>query len=553
MSFKKNAIKAVLLLATLSLVACGGSSGGSKEKQSNNVFVPESVSLNTLKIIDVLGQPIVNAEVTIEDAQSADAVPFSLNNAVAYTTDTDGNIFVGELGEGDYHLTVDVAGTVVINELPVPHSNSIESATVAAPLIVKENGGTESLQKADGSLKAIIAVISGVVYGGNGPIENAEVSISGGVATNGAVSSDVTDENGQYFLLLNVSNDYKEAMQEAKITVKKAGFKTNSEVLDVTSSTVFLGKNYLLSIAEELSDNTVYHESFDQTVSDAVCGEWTSETINGEAVENLWHLHESGIEIQNQAYVENKVKLAPNDTSDGYIPAPYKGSSCWYGQAEEGNIGQGNFLGNVSNGGSDLGGGTSATSNSGAIVSPILPVQNVTAPLALNFYTWWEVESVNPNKNGFDIMQIEYSLDDGATWTSLKRLNPFSDPYAEGVDRAPLPFSNLGFNQAPKWLSIPEAIDVSVLAGEDLARLRFTFKTMDSLYNGFRGWLVDEVKITQEQAPANESIEDLDETEFCEFLDGLTPGGLDAFLEEEEASYDDYLEFYEEYCEVKPV
>ncbi|WP_028671046.1 hypothetical protein [Saccharospirillum impatiens] len=57
----------------------------------------------------------------------------------------------------------------------------------------------------------------------------------------------------------------------------------------------------------------------------------------------------------------------------------------------------------------------------------------------------------------------------------------------------PLPFSNRGYNKAPAWLW-QEPIDISDYTGEQL-RLRFTFDTVDELYNGFRGWLVDEVRI----------------------------------------------------------
>src|SRR5690606_29555865 len=66
------------------------------------------------------------------------------------------------------------------------------------------------------------------------------------------------------------------------------------------------------------------------------------------------------------------------------------------------------------------------------------------------------------------------------------------------INRYPLPFSNRGFNRAPAWLW-QEPIDISVLAGQPNARLRLVFSTEDELYNGFRGWLVDDVRITREQ------------------------------------------------------
>ena len=109
------------------------------------------------------------------------------------------------------------------------------------------------------------------------------------------------------------------------------------------------------------------------------------------------------------------------------------------------------------------------------------------------------IESVNPNETGYDLLIVEYSLDGGSEWQDLARLNPFTDPETgEDFDRAPVPFTNRGYNRGPAWLW-QEPIDISVLAGNPNAKLRFVFNTEDGLYNGFRGWLIDDVRITKEQ------------------------------------------------------
>ncbi|PIQ39509.1 MAG: hypothetical protein COW58_11260, partial [Thalassolituus sp. CG17_big_fil_post_rev_8_21_14_2_50_53_8] len=190
------------------------------------------------------------------------------------------------------------------------------------------------------------------------------------------------------------------------------------------------------------------------------------------------------------------VLLAPDDTSAGKVPDPLSNRACWYGQAASGGVTQGNFLGEPEEPQEELDGGTSLTPNGGAIVSPDIDLSAETGPLSLTFRTWWEIEAVNPNENGFDLMTIEYSTDD-IQWTPIARLNPLSDPVGlDDQDRAPLPYSNRGYNKAPAWLW-QEPIDISDLAGEQI-KLRFRFNTQDELYNGFRGWLVDDISIKRE-------------------------------------------------------
>ena len=86
-----------------------------------------------------------------------------------------------------------------------------------------------------------------------------------------------------------------------------------------------------------------------------------------------------------------------------------------------------------------------------------------------------------------------------ATWKTLARLNPLSDPVAE-LDRASIPFSNSGFNSAPLWLT-QEGITLIDTEGSSVAgktiKIKFTFETVDGLYNGFRGWMVDNVNINE--------------------------------------------------------
>jgi hypothetical protein len=227
----------------------------------------------------------------------------------------------------------------------------------------------------------------------------------------------------------------------------------------------------------------------------------------------LWNSHSVGRSIYNQAYLDGLVFLAPNDASEGVVVDPQSNAACWYGNDVTGTQSTGNFIGEPDtefNDDNPLSGGESLVANGAAIVSPQIDLTGLVAPVALSFDTWWEIESVNPNELGFDIMAVEYSTDNGESWSTLARLNPYTDPISGDEDwlpgeteaesihpRAPIPYSNTGFNSSPRWLQ-QEPISLDALIGK-VVSLRFAFRTQDELYNGFRGWMVDNIAITSTQ------------------------------------------------------
>ena len=172
----------------------------------------------------------------------------------------------------------------------------------------------------------------------------------------------------------------------------------------------------------------------------------------------------------------------------GTVPPPFrKARSGWYGQ-----LSTGNYIGTQLSGDFAGSGGTSTAANSGMFVSPGLQVPDVAARIELRFKTWWEIEGVNPST--FDIMSVEIS--DGES-SIVKYLNPTTDPETpEGgqpEDRRAQPYTSGGFNTAPVWQSV--AYDISRFRGETV-HVTFAFNTRDQRYNGFRGWLVDDVRIS---------------------------------------------------------
>ncbi len=512
----------ILILAGL-LAACGGGSGSSGNSGGGDNgtppgnYTPVTQNLSQLSLLDASGKPLSEAQVTISPKNTAGIAVAAVlaSNSVQLTADSNGHITFPDLAPGSYTLTITISGVTVTTTLEIRAENASGSSTVAAPLVITDNGA-ESLEG-----QGFFASLSGIIFDADGPLNNAQIEISGGAATNGAIATATTDNDGHFVLIVNVSLSKLLAIKTATIRISRDGYGTRVIPLDLTQISALSGLNFSLQAATGNSD-ALYSENFEQPVSEAACGSWmtvsvsqsytgagegpgTLATLNAEdapaeatdeELQNLWHSHNAGLNIINQALTNDLVLLAPDDTSAGKVPDPLSNRACWYGQAASGGVTQGNFLGEPEEPQEELDGGTSLTPNGGAIVSPDIDLSAETGPLSLTFRTWWEIEAVNPNENGFDLMTIEYSTDD-IQWTPIARLNPLSDPVGlDDQDRAPLPYSNRGYNKAPAWLW-QEPIDISDLAGEQI-KLRFRFNTQDELYNGFRGWLVDDISIKRE-------------------------------------------------------
>jgi len=513
------------------LTACGSETelGGDQNPKDEDLpttetpadFTPESKTIQTLNLIDIEGNPIPNADISITQvtteakAISQSFTPRALPTPSLLSTDSEGQLNVDDLAPGTYVITLTLGETEISFTIVINASNSQAETTVAAPIIMIENDLGEPIA-IDASENGVFFSISGVIHDDEGPIEQAQVELSGGASTNGAIATTITDSEGNFILIINVGAGNLEALKSASLRIFKEGYDSTTEnninAVDVASIT-----GLSIQLAAKDSSGNIYSEGFDQVGSEATCGNWVSYTTEaslGESVSlemDLWHQHQAGLNILNNAFEYGLVLLAPNDNSEGYIPDPVSGQACWYGEAASGGLTQGNFLGQESEDEysaldelpleeleeNDLptDGGTSNGYHSAAIESPAIDLSAETAPLSLNFRTWWEIESTNPNNAGFDLMTIQYQIQgEDSQWVTLARLNPLSDPVSTcDVDRAPIPYSNAGYNKAPLWLW-QEPISLDNLAG-NVIKLRFNFSTEDGLYNGFRGWLVDDLSI----------------------------------------------------------
>ena len=158
-------------------------------------------------------------------------------------------------------------------------------------------------------------------------------------------------------------------------------------------------------------------------------------------------------------------------------------------------------------GAQDLKGGCkSLEPNSGSLVSPTFSLVGESSA-QVQFESWWEIEGTNPASH--DLMQVEYTIDGGAHWSPIGQMNPANEPQPFGQFFQD--YTDNGPNTPATWR--PYTMDLSAAAGQPNVTLRFHFDTVDRFYNGFRGWLLDNVTVTGATRPL-----------LSEGFDGVAPG-----------------------------
>lgn len=375
----------------------------------------------------------------------------------------DGTFKFEELAEGIYTLSVTKTGYKEMKADSILVNAALGQAAYVA------------LVPVDVSITQPVGAISGIVVDqNNNPVANALLSISADNVelTNGYFANVSTNASGQFFIgAVPINSTGGIPIPSFKVRCVKSGFLTlvisGIVVKENQSSQV----NFKLNPAPPVS--VIFEDNF--------------ETNKNWVKTGFWNRFMNNTNIKNNAYPKY-VKLAPDDNSDGRVPAAYGGNyTIWYGETATGN-----FMGTPSTFQDTLSGGTSQSKNDGTITSPAITVTSTTGAASLSFWTWWEIESVNPNAFGFDIMEVEiFEISDTNNITVLGKLNPYSDPILD--NRAALPYTSSGFNKAPIWSY--QEFDISAFIGKTV-KVRFFFDTRDGLYNGFRGWFIDDVKIT---------------------------------------------------------
>ncbi|MCD6418420.1 gliding motility-associated C-terminal domain-containing protein [bacterium] len=180
----------------------------------------------------------------------------------------------------------------------------------------------------------------------------------------------------------------------------------------------------------------------------------------------------------------------PEEVIDGldeaYLPSAHSGNRAyWCGTDIFYN--NGTFIGDdyITPGLPDDGGQSYCWAEA-TLITPIFNTAGY-SDVYMSFWTWWEVECIDIY--AFDLMIIEISVDGGA-WTALDTLNP---PFSRltGWDEWES-YSSGGYLQYGHW--VLWTYDLSAYAGSNL-QFRFHFDTVDGLFNGFRGWLIDDFYI----------------------------------------------------------
>jgi len=105
------------------------------------------------------------------------------------------------------------------------------------------------------------------------------------------------------------------------------------------------------------------------------------------------------------------------------------------------------------------------TANSGTLITP---PYNISTGHVFSFWSWEETE----NTSGYDIRQLYISTDSGATWQETRNL----------------------FGNENQWYKVE--IPLASYIGQT-AMIKFTFDTVDDLYNHYSGWYLDKIQVEE--------------------------------------------------------
>ena len=410
--------------------------------------------------------PLANVAVSIEKSFA----DFSYVNAQGQT---DSNGLANVWLEGNH------SGTYKFRATHDGYQEAVKEASVL-PFWGQESTAISLLMTPEGAAET--GSLHGYVRNQQGnPISGAQVRISGGEQTNGYFASATTDVEGFYQISnINKKDSQGEPIATFYLSASKQGF-----LEEVKEGIIILAgkertENFAL-LSGVVTTATLYASGFeaDDPAWEAT-GLWHREALPGNTIVNT--------------LVDDGFSLLPpdEDTEKAYLPTAFEGSGAWwYGKADTGSFIMEQYQFDL-----PLWGGTSVSPHEGALTSPEISLTSVTQPV-VKFQTWWEIESVNPNSDGFDLLEVQISVD-GGSFTTIKKLNPFVDP--NDITREPKPFSSGGFNRKPVW--VMEEIDLSEYIDKTV-RIRFKFDTVDELFNGFRGWIIDDFAVIDTTTTSN--------------------------------------------------
>lgn len=429
------------------------STGDISYTTNSYLFAYSDITLKTVGTVNL--EQIASVDINISKIGSSDI------NSI--TSDINGTIKI-YLTQDDYRITASKVGyNSYVENIYITDNNS---SILNIPLSLDNTH---------------IGTISGVVRDSNdNPINEVMVRVSGGVQTNGYFASATTDENG-YYSISNINlydvNDTK--IDNFEFLVSKNNYsniqRDNVVVLDGISRS----ENFILY---EL-DMSIFQNNIENNLSNWII-------VNNIVDSNItWQMYDFNISMpQNRSLIGGNIISALDDDSNGSFSILLNGLNSWDKKAF--------WFGNVNTG--DYTDGKIWTTKGGA--SNQIAESNLTTPtivlpadsnVSLNFDTLWEVEGQNP-ANIADKMEL-YIIYDGQE-VLLKQLNPTVDPTDTGLtysQRLVKPYSSSGYNRKPIWVN--ETIDLKDYRGKAI-KIKFRFNSSDTIANGFRGWIIDNIR-----------------------------------------------------------
>jgi len=151
---------------------------------------------------------------------------------------------------------------------------------------------------------------------------------------------------------------------------------------------------------------------------------------------------------------------------------------------------------------SDSTGNTSSGSKNGKLTSPEIDLTDFSFA-TLDLASWFEVESVDVAKWQYDQLKVmvavvadsypvtigDYTFESATDYKIVAFMNPDNEA---AIQSAAINYSSGGNDVVPIWIKVQK--NLNAFAGHKI-KLQFYFDSKDSLFNGFRGWGVDDVSI----------------------------------------------------------
>lgn len=355
--------------------------------------------------------------------------------------------------DGNYLLANVPSGAAVINAAASGYTSNNVSVTVASGAIVY--AASIVLTSTSSSYGTITGKITKAAD--SSAVSGAKVSSSG--------KETYTDASGNYVLSeINPGT--------VTVSVNAYGFASTTDTVVVSAGSTS-NKDFSLTAVSVSS----FSDDFETP--------YIPWTYGG-----IWHRAQNSSTIID-TLAPDYVSLPDYASTAGAIPSAKSGSySAWFGSDA-----LGCYIGTQQTDPVDpaLSGGSSVLRMQGDLTTPEIDL-NGYADATLIFWTWWEVEGVNP-ATGYDIMKVKVSRYGETTWTDLLVINPVDDPDPDSKI-AYVPYSSGGYNKAGVWTK--HQLSLSPYVGSKI-QVRFSFDTYDKKYNGFRGWFIDDVSISPDR------------------------------------------------------